>query len=322
MFRFLLYKIGQFIVNVLPLRAAYAFAQFISDLQYAVSFIDRRNVRANIKKILNREDVDERFVRDVFRNFGKYLVDFFRMVRYVDDDFVRKYVKCQGVEHLKNALKRGKGAIFMTAHMGSWEMGGIIVRKMGFPILAVALPHKHKLVNDLFNSQREKCGVTVVTPQVAVRRCLEKLKANETIALVADRDFGPHGLLMDFLGCKALLPKGPAILAIKTGAAIVPTFFIRNDDGTFDLTFEPPVYSNYVGDQTVSDDVLKGIINQYIKTVEDRIRRFPGQWLMFRKFWVEDNQLAGRNDKSPQSVAGTSEKFAGAQLKAEGKANP
>lgn len=302
MFRFLLYKIGQFIVNVLPLKVAYAFGQFLSDIQYSVSIVDRRNVRANIKKILNREEVDERLVRDVFRNFGRYLVDFFRMVRYVDDDFVRTYVKSQGEEHLKEAIAKGKGVILVTAHMGSWELGAIIVRKMGYPILAVALPHKHKPVNDLFNSQREQCGMTVVTPNVAVRRCLEKLKANESIALVADRDFGPHGLLMDFLGSKALLPKGPAILSIKTGAAIVTTFFLRNDDGTFSLNFDKPVYPNFVDDQAISDDVLREHINKYIRIVEAKIRQFPGQWLMFRKFWVSDPAAVERNDPSTEGA--------------------
>lgn len=287
MFRFFLYKIGQFIVNILPLRAAYAFAQILSDLQYSFSHTDRKSVRSNIKKILNRDEVDERLVRDVFRNFGKYLVDFFRMARYVDEDFVKKNVKCEGEEYLKDALKEGKGVIIVTAHIGNWELGGIIMGKLGYPLLAVALPHKHKWVNDLFNAQRDKCGITVVPPSVAVRRCLEKLKANESVALVADRDFGPHGLPMDFLGYPTLLPKGPAVLAIRTGAVIVPSFMMRNPDDTFSLSFHKPVHASFIGEHTVTDDVLKGVINQYIKVVEDKIRQFPGQWLMFREFWIK-----------------------------------
>lgn len=306
MLRFFLYKIGQFIVNILPLRAAYAFGQFLSDLQYTFSHTDRKSVRSNIKKILNRNDIDERLVRDVFRNFGKYLVDFFRMNRYVDEDYIRMNVTCEGVEHLKDAINAGKGAIIVTAHIGNWELGGIIMRKLGYPVLAVALPHKHKLVNDLFNSQRENCGVTVVTPSVAVRRCLEKLKANESVALVADRDFGPHGLPMDFLGFPTLLPKGPAVLAIRTGAAIIPTFMLRNPDDTFTLSFHKPVYASVFGEQTVSDDVLKGVINQYIKIVEEKIRRFPGQWLMFREFWMADPLPTDQNVKSPAGVSDNS----------------
>ena len=287
MFRFFLYKISQFIVNTLPIRAAYAFAQVLSDLQYMVSLKDRRSVRSNIRKILNSEQVDEKLVRDVFRNFGRYLVDFFRMARYLNENFVSKNVKCEGVDNVREVLKRGKGAIIVTAHIGNWEMGAVVMKKLGFPILAVALPHKHKLVNDLFNAQRELSGVNVVAPSVAVRRCLEKLKANESIALVADRDFGTHGVEMDFLGYKTLLPKGPAVLAIKTGAGIVPTFLIRNPDGTFTMTFDKPVYAAYVDDQAISDKVLMGVINQYIKVVEAKIRQFPGQWLMFREFWVK-----------------------------------
>ena len=287
MFRFFLYKISQFIVNILPIRAAYAFAQVLSDLQYTFSLTDKRSVRSNMRKILNNEQVDEKLVRDVFRNFGRYLVDFFRMVRYVNEDFVEKNVKCEGVDNVRDVLKRGKGAIIVSAHIGNWELGAIVMKKLGFPVLAVALPHKHKWITGLFNAQRELSGVTVVAPSVAVRRCLEKLKANESIALVADRDFGTHGLEMDFFGYKTLLPKGPAILAIKTGAGIVPTFLIRNPDGKFTMTFNKPVYAAYRDDQTISDKVLMGVINQYIKVVEAKIRQFPGQWLMFREFWIK-----------------------------------
>ncbi|MBL8012428.1 MAG: lysophospholipid acyltransferase family protein [Candidatus Omnitrophica bacterium] len=287
MLRFLLYKIGQWIVNFLPLQVAYAFARCLSDLQYAVSFVDRRNVRANICKILNQDKVDEKLVRDVFRNFGRYLVEFFRMVKDVDDSFIAKKVKCEGLDHMKEVLARGKGAIVVTAHIGNWELGGNVMRKLGFPVLAVALPHKHNLVNDLFNQQREKCGISVVSPQNAVRKFLEKLKENESVALVADRDFGTHGVVMNFLGYPTLLPKGPAVLSIKTGAGIIPSFFLYNEDGGYTLSFYPPVYPPVVGDQIVSDDVLKTTISRYITVVEEKIRRFPGQWLMFREFWIK-----------------------------------
>lgn len=287
MFRFLLYKIGQWIVNFLPLQVAYAFARCLSDLQYTVSWVDRRNVRANIRKILNKDRVDERLVRDVFRNFGRYLVEFFRMVKDVDDAFIERRVKTEGLSHIKGVLAKGKGAIVVTAHIGNWEMGGNVMRKLGYPLLAVALPHKHNLVNDLFNQQRAKCGISVVPPQNAIRKFLEKLKGNESVALVADRDFGAHGLAMNFLGNPTLLPKGPAVLSIKTGAAIIPTFFLSNGDGTYTLSFHKPVYPPTVSDQTVTDEILKNTISKYITVVEEKIRQFPGQWLMFREFWMK-----------------------------------
>jgi len=291
MARFLLYKIGQFIVNILPLRWAYGFAQVLSDLQYTFSFQDRRNVRSNIQVILNKDKVDDRLVRDVFRNFGRYLVDFFRLSRNVDEAFIKSHVENTdaGIGLVKRVLKEGKGAIIVTAHIGNWELGGVFLAKMGIPILAVALPHKQKPVNDLFNSFRAKSGVTVVTPNVAVRRCLEKLRAGEAIALVADRDFGPHGLDMNFLGRRTFLPKGPAILSLKTGAPIIPTFLIRNSkNGTFTMSVGEPVYPPFVdGRLVVSDDVLKTLISQYIQVVEEKIRQYPSQWLMFREFWIK-----------------------------------
>lgn len=287
MARFFLYKIGQFIVNILPLRWAYQFAAVLSDLQYTFSLTDQRNVRSNIKAILKQQQVDDRLVRDVFRNFGRYLVDFFRVIPLINDDYIKENVKIEGLEHIKEVLNRGKGVILLTAHIGNWELGAVLVAKMGFPILGVALPHKQKLVNDLFNVQRERSGVTVVTPNIAIRRCLEKLRANEAVALVADRDFGPHGLEMDFLGRRALLPKGPAILSLKTGAGIVTTFLIRNPDGSFTFSCEEPIYPSYVDQQVVDDSVLAAIISRYIRVIEKKIYKYPSQWLMFREYWVK-----------------------------------
>ena len=94
---------------------------------------------------------------------------------------------------------------------------------------------------------------------------------------------------MDFLGKRTLLPKGPALFAIKSGAPLVPTFFIRNDDDTFTLTLSEPVYPEFVnGEGQISEEVLKSMMKRYVGVIENIIRRYPGQWLMFRPYWIKD----------------------------------
>ena len=157
---------------------------------------------------------------------------------------------------------------------------------LGYPLMAVALPHKERPVNDLFNHQREVKGITVVPSNVAVRKCIDTLRNNKLVALVADRDFTLHGEVLDFLGRKAFIPKGAALFSIKTGAPIVPCFMTRNPDDTFVLSLEQPIVPPLEIKETIAQDALIKVMRQYTDVIENKIRQFPTQWLMFREFWA------------------------------------
>ncbi|MDP8213515.1 MAG: hypothetical protein P9X22_09570, partial [Candidatus Zapsychrus exili] len=202
MFKYFFYKIAQTIAVFFPLDVAYKIAVFLSDVQYFFSPRDRKAVRNNLKKILKSEDDLNSKTKEVFRNFGKYFVEFLRMEQMVNKDFIAKKVEVENIESIKQALEKGKGAIILTAHMGNWELGAVLISLLGDPLTAVALSHKERPVNNLFNHQREIYGITVVPTKNAVRKCLENLRNNKLTALVGDRDFGNNGEAIDFLGHK------------------------------------------------------------------------------------------------------------------------
>ena len=284
MFKFFFYKFGQFCVHRLPLQLAYKIAVFISDLQYYFSPRDRKAVTNNLIVILSTNDDVSSRVKEVFRNFGRYLLEFFRMAKFLNKDYIKKNVKIENLHYLDDILKKGKGGIILTAHIGNWELGGVIMSMLGYPIVAVALPHKERPVNDLFNSQREARGVAVVQTNGAIKKCIEALRQNKMVGLLADRDFGLTGEVMDFLGKKALIPKGPASFSEKTGAPILPTFLIREKEDLFTLTIEEPIYPPKEGTER---EILLAIMKKYTSIIESKIREYPTQWLMFRKFWIE-----------------------------------
>jgi len=295
MFAYILYRIGQFIALSLPLKLAYRIAIVISDLHYIFADKDRLAVRENLKVIFpEKSDREIRRIRiGMFRNFAKYLVDFFRFSK-LDIDYIKRNIKLENIRYFDDALALGKGAIVLTAHLGNWELGGVVASLLGYPLWAVALPHKDKRVNNFFNSQREGKGMKVIPLGKAVRLCLNLLKENKIIALVGDRDFTSKGVVMDFFGRSTFLPEGPAAFALKTGAAIVPGFMVRNADDTFTLRIEKPlqftlknskIHSRQEKEDQAAD--LAGLIKQYKTTIEDYIRAYPDQWYMFRKFWIE-----------------------------------
>ncbi len=286
MFKYFIYKFGQFWVNILPLKCSYCIATFLSDLQYYFSFRDRRAVRNNLRLIVPPGSNIPRLTREVFKNFGKYLVDFFSISLKLDERFVQDNVKIKNIEVIDQALQNGKGAIIITAHMGNWELGAMVLAFLGYPLVAVALPHKERPVNDLFNQLRERRGITIIPTSIAIRRCLETLKDNKLIAVVADRDFTSNGEIMDFLNRKAIIPRGAAIFSIKTGAPIIPCFMIREPDDSFTFSFHTPIYPSRVIQGEIDKETLVGMMKSYISIIEQKIREHPTQWLMFREYWV------------------------------------
>ena len=269
----------------LPLKLAYAFAMAVADIRYLFAFADRRSVDANLKAIFPDKTEREiyRIKRVMFHNFAKYLVDFFRYEK-IDEDYIKKTVKLENFGNFQNALDKGNGVVILTAHLGNWELGGVVIAVMGIPFWAVALPHKNKAVDRFFVQQRTSKKINVIPMGKAVRQCLDALRANQAVALVGDRDFSDKGILLDFFGKPTHFPEGPAAFALKTGAPIVPGFMLRNTDDTFTLKIEKPLEFVPSGDKTKD---TKDIIRKYILIFEDYIRRYPEQWYIFRKFWVE-----------------------------------
>lgn len=287
MFRFFLYKLGQLMVHLLPLRVAYAVGQFLSDCHYCLSAEDRRCVTNNLQALgVSLKDIPL-VTREVFRNFGRYLVEFFRMRKTVTPKYLKEQIKVEHFERFEEVASRGKGGILLTAHIGNWELGAAVMSSLGYQFTAIALPHKERTVNNFFNQQREAWGIRIVPMQHAVRKCLEALRQNQWVGLLADRDFSSNGETMTFLGKKSLIPKGAAVLSAKTGAAILPAFFIRNAQEGFTLLIDQPIYPPTVFQDNVPDNIVLDLMQKYKGVIEDVIRRYPAQWLMFREFWIK-----------------------------------
>lgn len=285
MIRLIAYKILHFFANKLPLHISFAIADFVTDCKWFFSRIDKVSVAKNLKALMPEERNLQPHVREVFRNFGRYLVEFCWMKQHVNQKFVESNCSCQGLEHLDHALKQNKGAILLTAHIGNWEMGAAVLGVIGYPLTVIALTHPHSKVNDFFNEQRNYKGNNVVPMRHAARSCIKALQDNQLVALIADRDFSGNGLMMSFLGRQVSIPKGAAIMALKTGAPIIPAFFLRRGIGKFNIVFHSPIEVSPLPDVKIIDEVLiKQVMSKYIVEIEKAILADPTQWLMFREY--------------------------------------
>jgi len=295
MILYALYRLGVVLALALPVRFSYRIAVALADLFCALSAKDRLAVRRNLATALG-EGADARaldaMTREVFRNFAKYLVDFFRFDR-IDEAYIRRNVKIEGAANIDDVLAKGKGGIFLSAHIGNWELGGAAIALIGYPINAVVLTHQNRKINDFFTRQRLRVGLKPIEVGVSLRACYKALKRNETLALLGDRGFSKNGIFIEFFGKKTLMPIGPAAFCYRQGAALLPCFMTREPDDSFRLVIEEPIYVDRAMDER---SAIEDLTRRSLRTIEARIRRYPAQWYVFRDLWESDDRKTLRSD--------------------------
>jgi len=286
------YKIASFLVNHLPLKFSYWLGDRVGEIYGLFARHTRRVIKSNLTHVFGGK-IDKRklnfCIRQTFREFSKYLVDFF-FFSSLNSENINRFITIENIHYIDDSLKDGKGVIVLTAHFGNWELGGIAMGLKGYPIHAVALDHKNKEVNQFFLNQREGKGERVIRLGFAMRRCFEVIRKNEILALVGDRDFNHSdtGLKINFCEEETMhsIPKGAAKLALKTGAKIIPGFIVREKNNRSRLIFNKPLEIVESGD---SEKDIKKIMEDFFAVFEKFLRKYPTQWFLFRPLWRESN---------------------------------
>ena len=272
-----------------------AMACVLADVYSLFSARDREAVAGNIRFITGGA-VDgkeaEAMARDVFRNFAKYLVDFFRSEK-IDAQLLKKLVRVEGRENIDAALIGGKGAVMLSAHMGNWELGGTVIASMGYPLSAVVLTHRNKRINDFFQRQRMRGRMKPIEIGYSLRACYRSLKSNHLLAVLGDRDFTRNGIMTEFFGKRALIPKGAAVFSYKVGSAIVPAFMIRQKDDTFTLFIDEPIFPDTGMEE---DAAIVDLTKKCTAVIESYVRKYPTQWYIFKDLWDTDAEKRMRPD--------------------------
>ena len=284
---YLLYRLGYFLCRILPRSVCYGVARWLADRFSARSPQDLEAVRKNLQVVLEISEVPPRQVREVFQNFALYLVDFFRFSRLTPKG-VRRWVRIEGLERMQGALRAGKGAIAVTAHLGNYELGAAVLSALGMPVSAVVLTHQNERVDRFFTRQRARAGVIGIPIQKIGRKpfleeCLAALRVNGVLGLVADRDFFQHGIDLPFFGKMTQVPTGAAAFSFRTGAPIVPSFLVREADGRYRFILESPIRCPVgVG----REEAIRAATQCSLEVMARVIRRYPTQWYMFhQEFW-------------------------------------
>ena len=271
------YRLVEWLSPRLPLRTVFRLADRLADVQWRRSPRARAAVEANLSTFFEAAAGGaDRSGRKVFRNFARYLVEFFGIRRGECPALA-----VEGGSHLERCRAFGRGAILLTGHLGNWELGAVLIRRMGVPVTVVALPHPDPRTDRLFTRQRQRCGLGVIPLGAGVaRRSLRRLNEGELLGLPGDWDFTGAGLTVPFGGGSLTMPRGPAVLSLRSGAPVLPVFLIREGDWAFRLFIEPPIWP---GDSERGEAAVRSLTRRYAGVIERYVRRFPEQWLIFHE---------------------------------------
>jgi phosphatidylinositol dimannoside acyltransferase len=268
-------------MRILPPRLRYAVAAPGGTAWFWLSRAQRHAALDNYAAALGRERDDPevaRVARRAFQNYGRMLMDFLLIGGLTPQELIRQ-ATVDGLEHLDEALARGRGVIVALPHMGSWDTAGSYAGALGYPVSAVAERFPSGL-DDAVIRTRQRFGLRVIfLGRSAVRAIIQALGANEVVALLCDLEQGP-GVDVSFFGRQAVVPGGPAAIALKTGAALIPVRMHATTPGRHHIRIDPAL--------AVEGHTKESLMQRVIWRFEDFIRERPDQWYAFRPMFRAD----------------------------------
>jgi KDO2-lipid IV(A) lauroyltransferase len=219
----------------------------------------------------------EALIDGTFRSIGRVLLAFARFPS-INRDTVDQWIRYEGYEHFENALKRGKGVLFATGHLGTWELSAyahaILSRPMGVVVRPLDNPHLDAFVE----RRRGLSGNNLIGKRDFARPILQALRHNEAVGILVDQNVLPeNGAFVEFFGKLACSGTTFAKIAARSGAAVIPGFaFWSDEENRHILHFYPEV--PMTGDLEADTAAIQ-------KAVEHAIRAHPDQWLWVHRRW-------------------------------------
>ncbi len=218
--------------------------------------------------------------RRVFINLGRTAAEWLRFPHW-SRAHLQRLVRAEGVDHVRQALAEGRGAIVVSGHFGNWEMGPAYFAGLGFEGAVLARRLRYPEYEEFLYEARRRHGVPTLA-RGSLKEVAEVLRRNHLIGMLPDQDVDSlEGIFVDFFGRPAYTPVGPAALSVVTGAPIIPCFVIREPNG-FRLVVEPALRAPSGVSRTES---IRRLTEAWSRVVEGYIRRYPDQWVWMHRRW-------------------------------------
>ena len=225
----------------------------------------------------------KRVAERCFENLGKNAVELANFPRLEKD--LNRWITLEGREFLDETLAKGRGIIWVTGHLGNWELMACYMAAQGYPFRVVAREIYDERLNRLLLGFRRDAAVRVILRDspAAARQILKALKSGEVIGMLIDQDTRVKGVMADFFGRKANTPAGAAILARRRSIPVLAGFIHRVSDRSHRIVIHPPI------EITQTDDVDRDIVantERFNRVLEREIREDPEGWVWMHRRWM------------------------------------
>jgi KDO2-lipid IV(A) lauroyltransferase len=220
-------------------------------------------------------------------NHSRLWIDFLRYSDRGDIDPDTLISRHEGTHLLHEARDAGRGGILLTAHVGNFELGGFLLRKLGFRVAAVYRPDPSPVVERHRIEARQAVGVEgipVTSSSLSFLSVLRALEGNTLVAMQGDRDVSGTGRRLPFFGETASFPVGPFRLAAVSGSPLLPVFVLVDPSGRYQTIVKPPISVEGCG-RDARDEAITAAMNGFVALLEETIRSHPSQWYQFTPFW-------------------------------------
>ncbi len=221
--------------------------------------------------------------RRMFAHFGRLLFDIFKFSGLSHEQMLRR-VEWDGDERVRQAQALGNGYLLVTGHFGFWEIQGIAHGLRLGPIGVLARPLDNPHLNRMLEHVRQSTGNIVIYRHGAMRRVLRQLHANLGVGMLIDQHVHtPDAVFVEFFDRPAATTSSLALLALRTGAPVIPLFAIPTADGRYRLVYEHPVQPP----RDDSSEEIRAFMQRCTDVLEMYVRRYPELWLWMHRRWRE-----------------------------------
>ncbi len=269
----------------LPFGLTRVLGPMLSGTALRVMPVTRRRVQTHLEMAFPELDNLQRdaIMRGCSRHFGLMLAETARLWR-AGPEHVEAVCEIEGLEHLQRALDNGRGAMFVTAHCGNWELLSARLPVAGVPLISAVRELADPRLDRLVQDTRTRFGTEIVPRGPAAGRQLARsLARNKVCGLLIDQDIRDvPGVFVPFFGRPAWTPSGAATLSIRMKCPIVPGFIHRRPDGSHKAVFHPPLPQPTGG---TLEDQVQGLTAAATAVIERQIRAFPEQWVWMHRRW-------------------------------------